>query len=76
MPSVYFWKCDCGIRWRALRETAGGLQLVACLCDRRHEIPGTASEIHYSYKNNPTADVHWNRASQSRLKDPDERNIA
>jgi hypothetical protein len=46
------------------------------MCGRRQEIPGIAAEIHYSFKNNPTADAHWNRAARSRLQDPDERNIA
>jgi hypothetical protein len=76
MPAAYFWKCDCGIQWRGDRETGGGMQLAACFCERRHEIPGNVSALYYSSKAYPRTEADWKDAPHTLLLDPDERNVA
>jgi len=47
MPSILFWKCDCGIEWRALLNSDNKKSTYTCHCSRRREVPSTVVGLYY-----------------------------
>ena len=48
MPSVLFWKCDCGIEWQAIQNSDHKLTIIACVCGRRRTVKGKAIGLYYA----------------------------
>ena len=47
MPSVLFWKCCCGTKWRPLVVEPDKIAMFACRCTRRNAIRGPLAESYY-----------------------------
>lgn len=48
MPSVLFWKCDCGIEWQAIQSLEPKITIYACICGRRRTFKGKARGLYYA----------------------------
>jgi hypothetical protein len=64
MASVLFWKCECGIEWKALFKSEGATTTFDCLCGRRQQVTGVIVALHYLPRVPDPLDPGWKHAPE------------
>jgi hypothetical protein len=47
MAAISYWKCECGIEWKAILSEGLG-ETSVCFCKRPHDLKGTLVKLTYT----------------------------
>ncbi len=55
MSDRVWWKCTCGVEWRAILKDDAGSMDFPCFCGKMHRVIGTITKLEYL----PVGSVEW-----------------
>jgi hypothetical protein len=68
MPSVLFWKCDCGIEWQALQGSERHITIYVCICGRRRTFNGKAAALFYAAAGKGIRAADWREVTAEKFE--------